>query len=318
MTGPFDQHSTTTQVIAGVDLSTKTAVVTGGSAGLGIETGRTLAAAGARVVMVGRDAAKLAAAAAGIRADTPGARIEEEIMDLADLASIRAAAQRLLLSCPQINILINNAGVMACPLGHTRDGFELQFGTNHLGHFLFTCLLAPSLVAGAPARVVSLSSGGHKLGSVDFDDPNFSHRDYDKWASYGQSKTANALFAVALNKRLAGRGVTANAVHPGMIMTELGRHLEAADIEALQAASVNMEVGFKTVPAGAATSVWAATAAQLEGIGGLYLEDCHIGEAALPGDSGGFEPHAVDPASSERLWQLSEQLLGQEFPLDGL
>ncbi|MCZ6831663.1 MAG: SDR family NAD(P)-dependent oxidoreductase [Gammaproteobacteria bacterium] len=314
MATEFGHASTTDEVISGVRLDGKTAVVTGGSAGLGVESGRVLAAAGANVVMLGRDAGRLAAAVEGIGAELPAASVSMEIMDLADLASVRAAAERLREACAQIHILLNNAGVMACPLARTKDGFELQFGTNHLGHFLFTCLLLPSLVAAAPARIVNLSSAGHKLGDIDFDDPNFERREYDKWLAYGQSKTANALFSVALNERLAGQGVTANAVHPGMIMTELGRHLEPADIEILQARSGAMDIAFKSVPAGAATSIWACTSAELEGRGGLYLEDCHIAEPVSEANpAGGVAAHAQDRAAAERLWELSEQLVGERF-----
>jgi len=230
------------------------------------------------------------------------------------LSSVRAAVAELLERCPRIDLLINNAGVMACPLAHTHDGFELQFGTNHLGHFLFTCLLVPSLLAAAPARVVNLSSAGHKMGGVDLDDPNFEQRKYDKWQAYGQSKTANVQFSVALNARLAERGVTVNAVHPGMIMTELGRHLQQEDIEALQASSASLDTRFKTIPAGAATSVWAATSAELEGRGGLYLEDCHVAEPVTEDNpAGGYTDYALDTEAAAGLWQLSERLVKQEF-----
>lgn len=315
----FNNESTTDQVIAGIDLQGKTALVTGASAGLGIETARVLAGAGARVVMLARDPDKLAAAVAGIQEQQADAQLETQLLDLADMASIRAAAASLLERFPRIHLLINNAGVMACPLQRTADGFELQFGTNHLGHFLFTCLLVPALAAAAPARVVNLSSAGHKFGGVDFEDPNYLQRDYEKWSAYGQSKTANALFSVALDSRLSGRGVNALAVHPGMIITELGRHLEPADIEALTArASDSDQVGgFKSIPAGAATSVWAATSPELEGRGGLYLEDCQVGEPEAEGDAGGYAPHALDPAAAEQLWQLSEQLVEQQFAFSG-
>jgi len=311
----FNRETTTEEAIAGVDLRGRTAVITGASAGLGIETSRALAGAGARVAMVARDLSKLEAAVRGIRDVLPQADIETERMDLADLASVRAAAGRLADRFPEIHLLINNAGVMACPLGRTAEGFELQFGTNHLGHFLFTCLLVPSLRAGAPARVVNLSSAGHRLSGVDFEDPNYLERDYDKWEAYGQSKSANALFAVALDKRLADEGVRAFSVHPGMIVTELGRHLDRADIEALQARArqAGQTAGMKSIPAGAATTVWAATSSELEDRGGLYLEDCRIAEPEAPGVSGGYCAHAVDPEAAERLWSLSEELIGERF-----
>lgn len=313
----FNHETTTDQVIAGFDLSGKTAVVTGASAGLGIETARTLAGAGARVVMVARDMEKLARAVEGIREQVPGAQLETLQMDLAELASVRSAAAELLQRCEAIHLLINNAGIMACPLARTADGFEMQFGTNHLGHYLFTCLLAPALLAAAPARVINLSSAGHRFGGVDFEDPNYQQREYEKWSAYGQSKTANALFSVGLNARLAESGVTSFAVHPGMIVTELGRHLVQADIEALteRASDSNQSTGFKSIPAGAATSVWAATSAELEGQGGLYLEDCSIGEPATEDSPGGYSPWALDADAAEQLWQLSEQLVGQHFKL---
>jgi NAD(P)-dependent dehydrogenase (short-subunit alcohol dehydrogenase family) len=313
MADQFTAGSTTDDVLAGIDLSGKTAVITGASAGLGIETGRALAAAGARVVLMARNAEKLAGAVDAIRLQLPCAQLEQEIMDLADLGSVRAAAARLQERFPDIQLLINNAGIMACPQARTAQGFELQLGTNHVGHFLFTCLLAPALLAGAPGRIVNLSSAGHQFSDIDFDDPNYRQRDYHKWQAYGQSKTANALFTVALDKRLSAHGVRAYAVHPGMIVTELGRHLEPADVEALTARAGDMPTSFKSIPAGAATSAWAATSAELEGRGGLYLEDCHIAEVTdAPGGSG-VASYAVDPAAAERLWTLSEELVDQRF-----
>ena len=318
MTNVFGADSTAEEVISGIDLSGKTAVVTGGSAGLGVETGRVLAAAGAEVVMVGRDNAKLSAVVDELRRQLPAARIEKELMDLADLASIREAANRILQRWPRLHLLINNAGVMACPEERTRDGFELQFGTNHLGHFLFTCLLVPALRAAAPARIVNLSSGGHKISGVDFDDPNFERREYDKWIAYGQSKTANSLFSVALNERLVQHGVSAYAVHPGVIVTELGRYLQPADLEAIFSRTGRTRPDPKSVPQGAATSVWAATATELEGRGGLYLEDCHIAApASSESSSSGVVAHAQDAAAAQQLWELSERLLGEQFDLAG-
>ena len=318
MNETYGAENTTEEVISGIDLSGKTAVVTGGSAGLGVETGRVLAGAGAEVVMVGRDNAKLSAVVDELRRQLPAARIEKELMDLADLASIREAANRILQRCPRLHLLINNAGVMACPEGRTRDGFELQFGTNHLGHFLFTCLLVPALRAAAPARIVNLSSGGHKISGVDFDDPNFERREYDKWTAYGQSKTANSLFSVALNQRLALHGVTANAVHPGVIITELGRYLQPADLEAIFSRTGRTRPAPKSVAQGAATTVWAATATELEGRGGLYLEDCQIAApASAENPSTGVAAHAQDAAAAQQLWELSERLLGEQFDLAG-
>ncbi len=225
----FGFQSTTDEVCAGVDLSGKQAVITGASSGLGVETARALAQCGAAVLMVARDAQKLDAAAAQVREAVPGASVDTALLDLADLDSVRAGAADILARAPSIDLLINNAGVMACPLLRTAQGFEMQFGTNHLGHFLLTGLLAPALVAAAPSRVINLSSAGHRFAPVDMDDPNYTHRDYEKWQSYGQSKTANALFSVGLDRRLQDRGVRAFAVHPGMIMTELSRHMVPED-----------------------------------------------------------------------------------------
>lgn len=313
--------TTTEDALAGIDLTGKRALVTGASGGLGLETARALAAHGAEVILAARDAAKTDAALRTIREQVPGAKVAGTDLDLASLASVRACAARLLLKYDRLDLLVNNAGVMACPLAHTADGFELQFGTNHLGHFLFTGLLVPLLVAGAPARIVNLSSDGHMISDVHWDDPNFRSHDYEKWTSYGQSKTANVLFSVELERRLGGKGVHAWAVHPGMIMTDLGRHLTADDVAMLQAmakprgekrdgapsgggGSGGMR-GFKTIPQGAATSVWAATAPELEGRGGGYLADCT--EATKP------KPWALDPAAAQRLWAMSEQMVGETF-----
>jgi NAD(P)-dependent dehydrogenase (short-subunit alcohol dehydrogenase family) len=236
-------------------------------------------------------------------------------VELAVPASVRAAASEYLEKHDALSILVNNAGVMACPLTRTAEGWEMQFATNHIGHFLLTCLLAPALKAGAPARVVNLTSAGHRLSNVDFDDPHFETREYDKWVSYGQSKTANVLFSVELTKRLRASGILSNAVHPGVIQTELGRHLTQQDIDALIGQNAN-ELKFKTIQAGAATSIWAAVSPDLEARGGLYLEDCHIadaGESAFGG--GGVEPYAVDGSAAARLWELTEKMLGQKFDL---
>jgi NAD(P)-dependent dehydrogenase (short-subunit alcohol dehydrogenase family) len=309
----FGFQSTTDEVCAGVDLSGKQAVITGASSGLGVETARALAQCGAAVLMVARDAQKLDAAAAQVREAVPGASVDTALLDLADLDSVRAGAADILARAPSIDLLINNAGVMACPLLRTAQGFEMQFGTNHLGHFLLTGLLAPALVAAAPSRVINLSSAGHRFAPVDMDDPNYTHRDYEKWQSYGQSKTANALFSVGLDRRLQDRGVRAFAVHPGMIMTELSRHMVPEDFTRIARGRKLEELPFKTVEQGSATSVWAATSADLEGQGGLYLEDCHIAEPAVAGGDGGVEAYALDPALADQLWQLSEDFVGEHF-----
>jgi NAD(P)-dependent dehydrogenase (short-subunit alcohol dehydrogenase family) len=313
----FGADTTTEEVLAGIDLSGKRAIVTGASSGLGEETARALASRGAAVTLAVRDVAKGETVAARIRAATGNAAVDVGQVELSVPDSVRAFARGWLGRHDRLDLLINNAGVMACPLMRTAEGWEMQFATNHLGHFLLTCLLAPALRAGAPARVVNLSSAGHRFSDVDFDDPHFERRPYDKWASYGQSKTANVLFSVELNRRLSPHGVTANAVHPGGIRTELGRHLTPQDIEALLArAGAPGGITFKSVEAGAATSVWAATSPELEGRGGLYLEDCHVGEpreGAL--GVGGYLPYARDPDRAARLWALSERTLGETFPL---
>ncbi|NND66755.1 MAG: SDR family NAD(P)-dependent oxidoreductase [Halioglobus sp.] len=310
--GGFNAESTTDQVIEGISLAGDIALVTGASSGLGVETSRALAAAGAEVVMLARDEAKLAAAADTLRQGNPDATFHTHLVDLASLDSVRHAADELRRKYPAIQLLINNAGVMACPLLRTADGFEMQFGTNHLGHFLLTCLLQPSLVAGAPGRVVNLSSGGHKFANFNFDDPNYAQRDYDKWQAYGESKTANVLFTVALDARLQGSGVRSLAVHPGVIMTELSRHMQQEDFESLSArAPGDGGLTFKSVEQGAATSTWAATSPDLVDCGGLYLEDCQVAEPAGPGSGNGVEDYALDTAAAERLWSLSEELVGE-------
>ena len=310
----FGAGTTTSEVLAGIDLSGKVALVTGGSSGLGRETARALAEHGARVILTARDVPKGEAVAGDIRSAAGNAQVEVEELELGSLASIRAFAQRMLVRHDRLHILVNNAGVMACPSAKTTDGFEMQFGSNHIGHFLTTCLLAPALRRGAPSRVVSVSSRGHHLSPVVFDDIHFEHRPYHKWLSYGQAKTANVLFAIALERRLATHGVHANALHPGAIMTELGRHLEPEDIQFLQSRNTGMQ--FKSVEAGAATSVFAATAPELEGRGGLYLEDCHVAAVNdAPNALDGVKAYAIDPENAERLWNVSQQLVGERFTL---
>ncbi len=313
----FGFESTTAEVIAGQDLSGRVVLVTGASAGLGVETARALAGAGATVWLLARDRARLDTALATLRAESLPGRLESALLDLANLEQVREAAAGLLEACPRINLLINNAGVMACPHAETAQGFEMQLGTNHLGHFLLTGLLLPALRAGAAsgreARVVNLSSAGHRYSAFDFDDPNYRQRPYDKWQAYGQSKTANVLFSVALDARTRDTGVRSFAVHPGAISTELGRHMDKDDMARIAASFPGGKMAFKTVPQGAATSVWAATAPELEGRGGLYLEDCHIAEAAVAGRLGGVHAWALDPVAAERLWQISEQWVGEAF-----
>ena len=300
--------TTTDDVLRGVDLSGKTALVTGASGGLGLETARALARVGAAVVLAARDPAKTEGAVRAVRESVPDALLEVLELDLASLASVRAAAKRFLGSHERLDLLVNNAGVMATPFGRTADGFELQLGTNHLGHFLLTSLLAPALLAATPARIVNLTSGGHMISDVHWDDPNFERHDYDKWAAYGQSKTANVLFTIELERRLGPRGVHAYAVHPGMIATDLGRHLTPADMAALGEMAKSAPGGgglppFKSIPAGAATTVWAATAPELAESGGRYLADCEV--------SGDHAAWAVDGAAARRLWEMSERMIAE-------
>jgi NAD(P)-dependent dehydrogenase (short-subunit alcohol dehydrogenase family) len=311
----FGRDSTADEVLDGIDCAGQTVLITGASGGLGAEAARALAAKGARVTITARDPAKGGRVVEEIRAATGNAAVDVMELELASPASVRRFAREFLARRPALHVLVNNAGVMASPLARTPEGWEMQFATNHLGHFLLTALLAPALRAGAPARVVSLSSSGHRLSPVVFEDVHFERRAYDKWLAYGQSKTANALFAVELDRRLAAAGVRANAVHPGAIVTELGRHLSPEDIAALQARSPG-GTGFhwKSVPAGAATTVWAATAPELADRGGLYLEDCGIAAPKTSHDQlTGYEPYALDPEAAARLWSASEQMLGATF-----
>jgi len=320
MTNPtragFGPDTTTDEVLEGIDLGGRLALVTGGSGGLGAETARALASKGARVVITARNAAQGEEVADAIRKATGNDGIEVEELELGSLASIRAFAERFLAHHDGLQILVNNAGVMACPLAKTSDGFELQFGTNHLGHFLMTGLLAPALLRGAPARVVSVSSRGHQMSPVVFDDIHFERRPYEKWSAYGQSKTANVLLAVELERRLGGRDVHANAVHPGVIPTGLARHMVPEDYEHLRKRAPGGKMKLKTVQSGAATAVYAATAPELEGRGGLYLEDCGIAEVDDAEQApGGVRSYALDPDAAKRLWSVSEALVGQSFPL---
>ena len=314
----FGATSTTDEVLEGIDLSGKRVVITGGASGLGQETARAMAAKGAEIIMPVRDTAKGQAAAKQITASVPGANITVMEMDLASLDSIRKFAGEFLAKYDRIDLLINNAGVMASPYGETADGFELQFGTNHIGHFLLTNLLMPAIRNGNNQRIVNLSSRGHHRDGVHLDDVNFRNRDYDKWASYGQAKTANILFTVGLEKRFAPVGIHSYAVHPGGIATNLGRHLNQDDIamlmERMQAAA-EQDGGpvMKSVEQGAATSCYAAAAPELEGKGGVYLEDCHVANVDDASENSGVRSYAVDPQRAEKLWQLSEEMVGQNF-----
>lgn len=312
----FGWASTADEVLAGKDLSGRTVFITGSNSGLGQETARAMAARGGHIIMAGRDQAKLDESVAAIHAAHPKAQLDTLTVDLTSLENIRAATSRARQRFGKIDILINNAGVMATPFTHTHDGFEMQFGTNHLGHFALTAELMPLIERGHLKRIVNLSSRGHHMGPVNFDDPNFERRAYDPWASYGQSKTANILFTVGLEQHFAVLGIHAYAVHPGGIQTNLGRHMTPEMQEALIKRVTTSDSGFawKTIPQGAATTCWAATAVELEGRGGVYCEDCHVAEVDDESASGGVRSYALNPSYAERLWALSEDLTGVKFP----
>jgi len=317
LNSPFGNRSVAGDVIAGIDLKGKTAIVTGASAGLGVETVRALASAGARVVMPVRSREKGEKAAADLRASTGNKAIETATMDLEDFDSVRAFAMSFVASSSPLHILINNAGIMACPERRIAGGFESQFGTNHLGHMILTCGLVPALLKAERARVVALSSIGHRRSPVNFDDPNYERRPYDKWEAYGQSKTADSLFAIELNRRLESKGMNAYAVHPGGIMTELQRDLSLEEMKAFGWVDDSGKINdrFKTPAGGAATATWCATSPLLAAGGGVYCEDCNIA-AALPADDQtftGVRPWAIDPAAARKLWSLSETLLNTTF-----
>lgn len=309
----FSAKSTAEEVIRGVDLAGKTAIVTGGYSGIGVETVRALAGAGADVMVPARDVAKAKAALAGVKGE-----IEVAAMDLGDLASVEKFTRDYVSGRRALHLLINNAGVMACPETRIGEDWELQFATNHIGHFALTAALLPLLRAANGARVVALSSSGHKITDIRWDDIHFRKGGYDKWVAYGQSKTANSLFAVGLDERERANGVRAFAVHPGGIMTPLQRHLKKEEMVAAGWIDESGDVSaaakpfFKTTEQGAATAVWAATAPALNGKGGLYCEDCDVAELA-----GENEPrhrtvkaYAVDPARAARLWRETEAMIG--------
>ena len=305
-------RSTALDVVQGIRLDGRQAIVTGGASGLGLETSRALAATGARVTLAVRNRVQGEAAAEAIHAGQPDARLQVAQLDLADLASVRRFAADW--GAAPLHILVNNAAIMACPLARSAQGWESQFAVNHLGHFALATALLPALQAGAPARLVALSSTGHKLGGVDFDDIHFERRPYHKWLAYGQAKSANAMMALGLHLRHAADGITANAVHPGGIMTGLQKYLPQAEMAALgwlKPDGKPLDL-FKTPAQGAATSVWAATSAELTGRGGLYLEDCGIGVPQPASNRvSGFSPHVADPEGARRLWAVSQALLAQ-------
>ncbi|MFD5029047.1 SDR family NAD(P)-dependent oxidoreductase [Streptomyces sp. NPDC058220] len=302
----FGADSTAAEVLRGIDLSGKLAIVTGGYSGLGLETTRALAGAGARVVVPARRRATAEEALDGI----DGAEIDE--LDLADLDSVRGFAERFLASGRNVDLVINNAGIMACPETRVGPGWEAQFATNHLGHFALVNRLWPAIVPGG-ARVISVSSSGHRLSGIRWDDIQFEHG-YDKWQAYGQAKTANALFAVQLDALGRDAGVRAFSLHPGGILTPLQRHLPKEEMVAagwIDEDGNALNPAFKTPEQGAATQVWAATSPRLADLGGVFCEDCDIAEpAAAEGPAGGVRPHATDPEQAARLWTLSAELTG--------
>ena len=317
----FGPDSTTDQVLAGIDLRGKRILITGVSAGLGVETARALAAHGAWIVGAARDLAKAQRATEVVRAQAAnGGGLELVQLDLASLASVRACASSLVAAGRDFDVIIANARVMACPQGKTADGFETQFGTNHLGHFVFVNRLLPLLKPGS--RVVSLSSAGHRFSDVDLEDPNFERTEYVEFVAYGRSKTANALFAVEFDRRHKDQGVRATAVHPGGIPTELGRYITPAVTEQLTKLAIvptpsqpSQVMKWKNIPQGAATSVWAAVVASADAVGGHYCEDCHVAQTSPAAELGrsGVRPYAVDPARARALWTKSEQLVGEKF-----
>jgi NAD(P)-dependent dehydrogenase (short-subunit alcohol dehydrogenase family) len=313
--------TTALDVVAGRDLSATVAVVTGASVGLGLETARALAAAGARVIMANRDPVASAAAIADIRTTAADARVEVVALDLGSLADVRRAAAEVLERTDRLDILVNNAGVMATPFGRTADGHERQFGVNHLGHHALTAGLLPALRASGRARVVCLTSAGHRSSDIVWDDVDYERRPYDKWQAYGQSKTANILHALELDTRFGDVGVHAFSVHPGLVATHLGRHLTRDDLRELMERVRQAQEASTGEPAerprprdpavGAATQVWCAVSEDLDGHGGAYCEDLHVSgpmDSAPPGE--GHAPWARDPASAVRLWELSERLVG--------
>ena len=313
----FDATTTATEALAGRDLSGVQAIVTGGASGLGLETVRVLAGAGACVLVPARDPHQAQAALHGM------AGVEVAELDLLDPQAIDSFAAAFLATGRALHVLVNGAGIMATPLLRDARGYEAQFATNHLAHFQLTARLWPALRQAQGARVVCVSSLGHRQAGVNLDDPHFLRQPYDKWRAYAQSKSANALFAVELDRRGAAHGVRAFSLHPGAILTPLVRHLDLDDLRRVGALDDAGEVnpppqsGFKNVAQGAATAVWCATSARLEGLGGVYCEDCDI--AALVADDSmgpGVRRWASDPAQARRLWTLSEQMTGVSFDCD--
>src|SRR5580700_9382222 len=325
MTQVLGATSTTDDVLSGTDLHGKRVLVTGVSAGIGVETARALVAHGAQVVGAARDLEKAEGATAQVRKDAAanGGSFELIALDLASLKSVRACADKLLARGQAFDVVIANAGVMATPFGQTVDGFETQFGANHLGHFVLVNRIAPLIRAGG--RLINLASAGHRFSNVDLNDPNFQSTAYDPFVAYGRSKTANILFAVAFDQRHRERGVRAAAVHPGGIHTELARHIDPSRIQGIieqmnqqLAAEGKAPFQWKTIPQGAATSVWAGVVASADEIGGRYCENCHVGQivpdhVTISAISEGVRGYALDPKNAEALWKKSEELVGESF-----
>lgn len=321
MAKSFDATSTADEVLEGTRLTGKRVLITGISSGVGAETARALVARGAQVVGAVRSVVKANDAIGQIR-DTAvegGGSLDVVEVDLASLTRVRAACDLVLSEATPLDVIIANAGVMATDFGLTEDGFETQFGTNHLGHFVLVNRLAPLLKPGG--RFVSLSSNGHRSADVNLDDPNFEHSPYDRWEAYGRSKTANALFAVEFDRRHRQRGIRACAVMPGTSDTPLMRHLSPDDRDAVMKAIADdrakggvAPLVLKSVAQMAATSVWAAVIADADEIGGQYLENCHVAIVDdVPGIRDGVMSYAIDPIRAQQLWSKSEQMTGDQF-----
>lgn len=302
ITTPFHARSTAAEVVAGIDLTDRRVVVTGGASGIGVETARALAGAGAEVTLAVRDLGAGERTAADIVDSTGNKQVSVAPLDLADQASVAAFVAGW---DGPLHILVNNAGVMASPLMRTPEGWEMQFATNHLGHFALATGLHDALAAAGGARVVSVSSSAHQRSPVVFDDIHFERRPYDPWTAYGQSKTANVLFAVEASRRWAGERITVNALMPGSIHTNLQRHVSAEELERVRAAAGGAALPWKTPEQGAATSVLVATWPLLDGVGGRYFEDCHEAEVGSLGPRTGVAEYALDPEAAALLWQVS-------------
>lgn len=302
ITTPFSAESTAAEVIDGIDLTGHRAIVTGGASGIGIETARALAGAGAEVTLAVRDVQAGERTAEDIVGSTGNKNVLVAPLDLADRASVASFVGQW--EGP-LHLLVNNAGVMASPLTRTPEGWELQFATNHLGHFNLATGLHAALAAAGGARIVSVSSTGHLRSPVVFDDLHFERREYEPWAAYGQSKTANVLFAVEATRRWADDGIVTNALMPGAIRTNLQRHITEADLDRMRAQSGDPSVFWKTPQQGAATSILLATSPLLNDVGGRYFEDCQEAEPHQPGTRRGVAAYAVDPEAAQRLWQVS-------------